>query len=206
MNEEQSTWTLDDSSRASNPGNLDVQYLRWFKSYPMWPLVWFSTLAIFTLLSIFLHWVFWIPAVLLLVMNLLYWRRVSDHFHHGCANPGVVLSLEPMLIAVATDLTMGDGQYPVIKIIEKKLASICGNPPKVGSIVPTVALYQPSMKPDQTHWADFDPRPVDCATSDLGEIKRVIESFTPEDLKELHSWIQQVPRPYQPGLYPIEPI
>jgi len=91
-----------------------------------------------------------------------------------------------MLIAVCTDLTMGEGEFPVIKIIEKKLTSICGQLPQVGSLVPTVALYQSGgMKEDQNHWADFDPRPIDCATSDLREIKRVMDSFDPDDINEL---------------------
>jgi hypothetical protein len=205
MEQEQKSLTLNNSTFASNPGELDVQRLRWFMSYPKWPVIWMLSLAFFLVLAIFAHWIFWIPTILLLLMNWLYWRKVSDHFRFGCANPGVVLSLEPMLIAVCTDLTMGEGEFPVIKIIEKKLTSICGQLPQVGSLVPTVALYQSGgMKEDQNHWADFDPRPIDCATSDLREIKRVMDSFDPDDINELKTWLKQVPQPYRPGLYPID--
>ena len=110
-----------------------------------------------------------------------------------------------MLIAVCTDLTMGEGEFPVIKIIEKKLTSICGQLPQVGSLVPTVALYQfDGMTERPLHWTDFDPRPIDCATSDLREIKRVMDSFDPDDINELKTWLKQVPQPHRPGLYPID--
>ena len=42
MSEDQSTWTLDDSARAGNPGNVRVNRFRWFRNYPKWPLIWFS--------------------------------------------------------------------------------------------------------------------------------------------------------------------
>jgi len=52
--------------------------------------------------------------------------------------------------------------------------------------------------------ADFDPRPIDCATSDLREIKRVMDSFDPDDINKLKTWLKQVPQTYRPGLYPID--
>jgi hypothetical protein len=203
MDHQQKSWTLNDSARASNTGELSVERLRWLMCYPKWPLIWASSCGAFLILAIFVHWVFWIPFVLLLLMNWLYWRRVREHFQFGDANPGIVLSLDPMYIAVYTDLTMGIGEYPVVKIFEKKLNTICGQLPQVGTLVPTIALYQPSMNPEQQHWANFDPRPVDCATTDLVEVKRVMDSFTPENIAQLKTWLQQVPKPYAPGLYPI---
>jgi hypothetical protein len=66
----------------------------------------------------------------------MYWKKVSEHLMYGCANPGIVLPLDPMLIAVSTDLTMGEVEYPVVRIIQKKLLSLCGKPPRVGTFGP----------------------------------------------------------------------
>jgi len=204
MDQQQRSVTLDDSAQASNPGGLSVERIRWFSSYPAWPLIWLLSAALFLILALSAHWLFWIPVVLLVLMNWMYWKKVSEHFMYGCANPGIVVSLDPMLIAVATDLTKGDGEYPVVRIIRKELSSICGKPPQVGALVPTVALYYASSNPDQSHWETFDPRPVDCATSDLSEAQRIANSFSKEDIEELKRWLSQVPKPYKPGLYPIQ--
>lgn len=204
MNDEQDTWTLDDSARASNPGNIEVNLLRWIRHYPKWPIIWTTSLLGSIACAWFVHWSFWIPAVLLLALNWFYWQRVRDHFRHGCANPGIILSLDPTLIAVTTDLTKGFGDFPVVKIIEKSLPSVCGQLPQVGSRVPTVALYVPSPDENLPHWADFDPRPVDCATGDVAAMQAVMDTFTEEEWQELNERLRQVPRPYQCGLYHIE--
>ena len=200
--EHQNALTLDNSARASNPGNLRVNRLRWLRHYPRWPLIWFSSLAFFVVLAYSFHWSFWIFAVLLLLMNWLYWRRISDQFRYGCANPAMIVSLDPMLIAVSTDLTKGFGKYPVIKIIEKNLPTACGQLARLGSMLPAVALYHQS--PDEMpHWSNFDPRPIDCATGDVEAMRRVMNTITEDDWNELRVGLKQVPQPFCCGLYHI---
>ncbi len=205
MPEEQQTWTLDDSARASNPGKLRVNPIRWFRHYPTWPLIWLISLLFFVVMAWLVHGSFWIIALLLLAMNWLYWQRVRDHFRCGCANPAMLVSMEPMRIAVATDLSMGVGQYPVIKIIDKSLATVCGQSPQSGCLLPMVSLYRRSPDEDLPHWVDFDPRPIDCATGDVQQMQRLMSTFTNEDWDELKSWLRQVPRPLRPGLYHVAP-
>lgn len=200
--EEERMWTVGDSARASNPGSMPVNRLRWFRHYPKWPLVWLCSLALFTTLAIFIHWIFWPLALLLAAMNWLYWRRIGEHFRYGCTNPAMIVSLHPTLIAVSTDLSKGVGEYPVIKIIEKSLPTACGRLPQVGSLLPVVALY--NMSPDDVpHWSDFDPRPIDCATGDVAVMERVMRTIREEDWNELHAGLKQAPRPFQCGLYHV---
>lgn len=204
MSDEYDSWTLDDSTRATNPGNLRVNPFRWFRHYPNWPLIWFFSLALFVALACLGHWSFWIGASLLLVMNWLYWQRIREHFRSGDANPGIVVSMDPMMIAVSTDLTKGLGRYPVIKIIEKSLPTVCGQVPQIGSMLATVALYESSPDDNLPHWADFHPRPVDCATGNLAAMQRVMNTFTEADWNQLRSWLGQVPRPFRCGLFHIQ--
>lgn len=203
--EDQNTWTLGDSARASNPGNLHVNRLRWFRYYPKWPIIWFCSLALCVFLAWTVHWSFWIFAGLLFLMNLLYWQRVSEHFRHGCANPAMIIALDPMLIAVLTDLTKGEGNYPVIKIIQQRLPTACGQLPQAGTLLAAVSLYSPSPD-EEPHWADFDPRPIDCATGDAPAIQRIMSSFDASDWNELRHALKQVPRPYRCGLYHVLPM
>lgn len=203
MSKKQKTWTLSDSARASNPGNVEVNPFRWVRHYPKWPLIWFCTLMFWVALAYWVHWSLWTVAVLLLAMNWFYWRRVIEHFRHGCANPAIIVSMEPTLIAVSTDLKKGTRPYPVVKIIEKSIPTACGQVPQVGSRLAAVALYTPGTDDSLTHWIDFDPRPVDCATGDREAMQAVLGTFSEADWEELQWWLKQVPQPYCCGLYRI---
>jgi hypothetical protein len=204
MADQSRSWTVNNWSHASNPGNVPVNLFRWFHYYPKWPLIWFSSLAASVAMACVVDPYLWIVAGLLLCWNLLYWQRVREHFRNGCACPAVIVSMEPMLIAVATDLSKGDGEYPAIKIIEKSLPTVCGQIPQAGSQLATVALYDSSSY-HIPYWADFDPRPVECATGELDVIERVMKTFARKDWNELYSWLDQVPQPYRCGLYHVEP-
>ncbi len=196
-------WDALSSAQASHPGLIRVNFIRWLLHYPMWPLIWAGMLVVFISAAMWFHWSFWIPAVLLLLANGLYWWRLRRHFLHGDAMPGLVIALDPMLIAAATDLTQGLGNYPVIKIIKKRLGSIAGQEPEVGSRLICVATYM--MDPDNKlpHWRDVDPVPVECATGSRSATDRLMVGVPGEQWEQLHDWLSQVPIPYRPGLYRI---
>jgi len=138
-------------------------------------------------------------------MNFHYWRRVRDHFRFGDANPGLVLSLEPALVAVNTDLTMGEGDFPVIKIIECNLTHSAGEPLKVGDYLPTVALYSHPESEDDPHWADFDPQPADYATSNQTALHSMRATFDRAQIQQLNAGLKHIAKPYEPGLYLMWP-
>lgn len=149
---------------------------------------------------------YWIIAIILLVLNFYYWQRIREHFMHGCANPGVVVSMSPMLIAVSTDLTKGEGQYPAIKIIRKNLSTINGRRPIIGTKVATVALYSAGFDENAPCWNDFYPLPVDCAMGDQKIYKAILNSFSDDDWAALRNGLNQIPRPFRKGLFHVAPI
>lgn len=205
MSEPQRAWTLDNSARASNPGGLRVNPFCWLRHYPAWPLVlFFGFWALVVLAWLVNREQLWGLAVAALAVNGFYWKRLREHFRYGDANPGIVVSLEPMLIAVATDLTKGAGQYPVVKIFNKRLPTIDGQRPRLGARLATVALYEGSSD-KSPHWSDFDPLPAQCATGDQAALERIMNSFTQRDWDRLNSWLAHVPQPFRRGLYPIPP-
>lgn len=198
----QSSVTLDDRSRASNPGSLQVNYFHWFRSYPTWALIWLLPTVLFLYLAIISHWSFWILFVLFAIMNYLYWMRVKEHFLHGCVVPGVVVALDPMVLAFATDMSTGQGEFPAIKIVRKELKQIHGETPQVGMRLAGVALYGTSDN-SLPHWEDFDPRPVQCAVPNIEVQRQRLATLDDEDFQKLLAWLQAVPR--EPGLYFIQP-
>jgi hypothetical protein len=192
--------TIDNRTAASNAARAPLSPLRYVWFYPVWPLTWAALLVVSLWLTCKLS--FWcLPlALLCLALNVLYWIRVREFFAHGDANPGVVLQLQPTLVAVATDLTQGVGSYPAIKVFRTRLRRALGQPLAVGSRLPTVALYQRSLDPAARHWADFDPRPLACATGDQQALERVMDTFSDQECRRLEAAVQTLPA-IRPGLY-----
>jgi hypothetical protein len=195
--------TVNRETTASNPGNARVNALRWAWYYPKWPLIWVSTFAI-NLFAVFAfsRW-FLLPLVPVLGLNALYWVRVKEHFRYGDTNPGLVISINPILIAVATDLTQGVGSYPAVKIFRARSHRVMGVEPQIGIRLPTVALYTRSHDPKCPHWSDFDPRPLEFATGNKDVLDRAMASFSEADWHRLESAIQQL-SDTKPGLYLLD--
>ena len=190
------------STRALNPGRTRLNPVLWVLHYPKWPLIWGLSL----LASVFLAWwwtpYLWILAVLLAAMNWFYWHLKRLHLMHGDANPGLVIGVHPVRIAVATDLTMGVGSHPAVKIFRIRLTKVCGQGPvEVGTRLATISTYR--EHPDSPRWVDFYPIPVDAVTHDLEQIKRLMNSFTESEWQNLEARLKQIPS-REPGLYLIE--
>ena len=130
--------------------------------------------------------------------------QVDDRFENGDSTPSIIVNLDPMLIAVSSDLTKGYGSYPIIKIIEKEVPNICGREPQLGMKLATVSLYRVDFK-NKHRWKNIDPRPIDCVCDNIHAKQRILESFTADEWQELIEKLKQIPQPYECGLYPIEP-
>lgn len=187
---------------ASHPGRLKVNWIRWIRFKPKWPLILGAVLLGCSALFVYTMGVLTgLLLFLVAAMCVLYWLRVSNHFQYGCANIAVVVSLDPVLIAVSTDLSTGEGDFPVIKIVEIAMTRSAGKLLEVGDLLPTVSLYASPPQGETRHWSTFIPVPADYVTSDPHQIARLLANFTDEDIATLHSQLQQVPTPYEPGLY-----
>ena len=156
------------------------------------------------MLALALHPICWIFSFLALAINCYYWIKVKEHFVYGNVTPGVIVSLDPMLIAVLTNLSKGVGDYHVIKIIEQRFSTVMEKPPFVGATFPAVALYQQSEDESLPYWEDFDPRPIEFATADQSAIKNILSRMEKTDWKELKLGLRGVPRPFKPGLYHVQ--
>lgn len=200
------SWTMDDSTVASNPGEIDASLVCWFRHRPIWPIIWAGAIAGSLVLTLLVHWSFALAVAFFAAANFLYWTRIKEQFRSGCACPGVVVSLNPTLIAVATDLTQGIGQFPAIKIVKMRLSKVAGQLVQIGTRVPTVAGYQRSMDASLPHWSDFYPKPVDFVTDNPAEVARVLATFSNDEWRELDDWLKQVPQPYARGLYFIRAV
>ncbi|MCA9176480.1 MAG: DUF3239 domain-containing protein [Planctomycetales bacterium] len=198
----ESSFSIGEYATASNPGKIKPDLYRWFTFYPTWPIVWIVALVLSVIFAFAWHWSLWIVAALMAAMNWHYWHRVVVHFQYGNALPGVVISLEPMLIAFSTDMTTGVGSFPAVRVIKKRFDELGGQTPKVGTRLIGVALYARSSSSVQ-HWEDVDPVPIECVTDDPKVHARLMSTMTEQDFQELFTWLRGVPR--KAGLYFIQP-
>ncbi len=201
------TLTMDDSTAASNPGRLPVNYLRWAWAFPLESGIFAAlNLGLFGL-ALFVspaYWFLFVPCALFTFLRLV---RLREQFLGGCANPSVVVSVNPPLIAVCTDLRTGPTPYLVVKIIKQPLNRSKRGTPPIGTRVVTVALYD-DMKNTAYgpggHWSDVHPMAADCVSNNTALIDCVKETISEADWQELELALEQVPKPYCPGLYPVE--
>jgi hypothetical protein len=190
--------TVDNNTAASTPGRLALNRLQWFRCYPKWPLIWGVPLLGFLYLAVYHGWGWWFLAVPCLGMNFLYWTRVREHFGSGDVCPAMVISEEPLLIAVGTYMTTGNGNYPVIKVMSVPSASLPRRDRVAGTRLATVALY--SGRGDEPHWRDFDPRPAGAATTNPGMIEEAFDRISEGLWMDFDFWYRQVPE-LDPGLH-----
>ena len=206
------------STYASNPGRVPMNPLRWWRHQPLWPALGlgFTVLLFAVWLGLSMAgkkasitnknggetpiWIFG-PAGLLTVGY--YTWNSSRKLQSGDANPGVVVALNPTLIAVATDLTQGGGEFPAVKISRINLTHSRGQPIELGTRVPTVATYAQSPIKDAAHWGDFYPVPAEYATGDPKVIERLLASFSKEQYTFLEQALQQIEQPLRTGLYAL---
>ena len=200
----QATVTVASDTYASNPGQLAVNPFVWSRSKPKWPLLLGGAFLISVLP--FAKGFGWLPLVrslLLLIVNVVYWLRIYEHFKRGDSAPGKIISLDPPLVAVATDLSKGNGIFPVLKVTKHQKGLLRRIADDFGAEIPTVSLFKHSEKKESPHWDNVFPLPAQFATSSQVKIETAMNTFHPDEWKVLADGIRQLPKPYSPGLYRI---
>lgn len=185
---------------ASNPGDVRVNKWRLRWSEPFWSVFWIIAAIAFLGMSAFERSGLWVSLAGLSIGFFLGTGRSPDHFQKGDVNISKVLSLKPALFATSTNMrnTFSDNEYPVVKIVRRRVPGYRGNTWKVGDYFPAACMYSGSLKKD--HWKNFFPLPLTMATDSVETIVGHLEGL--EHLRsELDLRLSLVPRPYKPGLY-----
>jgi hypothetical protein len=194
---------LTGSTEASNAASVSVNYLRYVGNYPIWPALWLIVATVSAALAVTVHWYALGGLVVALIGLFLHWLKARIRFKHGDANPGVIISEKPLLLAVIGDLSTGGAPWPVIKILRVSPRQLAPLASTRGVKVPTAAVYSPPSNKDDTRWSDFDPVPLTCATDRHEDIQRAINSFTKEEWQVLAAGLKRLPQPPTVGLHSI---
>ena len=185
-----------DEYEASNPGGITVNPVTWLSYKPFYPLLYTALLITSIIMN---HNNAIIAASSSFVI---YWSFVFLRNKKGCANPGIIVSENPLLIAVFTDLTKGEDEYPVVKVC--KIKQNKKTPVKLNQSVATVALYNGGDDEKYPyHHKDFEPTPIYYATGNPDKEKLVLDSFSQAEWKYLETWISKQTK-FKKGLYFIK--
>src|SRR5206468_1072325 len=139
---------------------------------------------------------FLIPLAFFTWANRLYWTSLIRKFAHGDANPGVVVAVQPTLVAVFTDLTTGRGNFPAVKISQCPLRRISGQKPQIGLRLATTAVYGGDFNKES--WTDFYPVAIETGSGNRQANAEVLASFAEEAWQKLATALDEVPS-LQPG-------
>ena len=196
---------------ASTPGRFRFNILTWGRCFPRDTALTLLPLLLVGISGV-LYWVLDAPyqiAVILCWIGLITATPklsfLSQKCRSGDANPAVVVSVSPCLIAVSADMTTRSGDaWPVIKILHQPLHRTRGPRPQVGDRLPTVALYRGFRA--APHWSEFFPDAVACLTDSPAAVREAmrrleVNEFGPDHWQRLEQNLAQVPAPYRPGLY-----
>jgi hypothetical protein len=104
-----------------------------------------------------------------------------------------VISAEKQLVAVFTDLSTGEGDYPAIRILTQPLNKMTGGAPRNQQRLAAVALYEADPK-QSDHWATFHPKVVNCVTTNVESIQRAVGSIPEQDWEEFMGFLERLPR------------
>ncbi|MFC3159106.1 Protein of unknown function [Chryseobacterium arachidis] len=197
MKDDRGIFTLDSDTIASNPGRVKVMplVLMRYMYKPVFLLIALLASLVFALsISLIIGGV---AFFILFFVNMIYWRRKKEQFAHGDSNGGIIISENPKLVAVTTDLTKGfAGSYPVVKVIPYRGKA------KLNERIGTVSLYEGSES-CSPHWKNFFPVPVEYVNNNKAELHAVLKSYSDESWQVLENRIKEIKKPYKEGLFKI---
>jgi hypothetical protein len=189
---------IDSSTVATRPANVPVVWSAYCRAFPKAPLTFAS---LFALSAILRHNGALATALVLAGAfgSLAYFSFIRTRFAGGNLCAGQVVSSEPFLVAVLTDLANdGESSYPVIKVF---------SPPKlkppmpVGTHVAAVSLYV-GVTP-AGHWGDCLPELAISANPDSTLHHELLARCTDEEWHQLKEACERLPKPFKCGLYPL---
>lgn len=189
----------DSHTIPSYQGDMKLNVVQWIKYNLSRVFISSAILIVGFLLMIQVHWVFVFLFIAALLYNIWYWLKAFNLFKGGDVNPGKVISINPTLVAVATDMRKHSGDYPVLKIIKTQLPR---EDRELGKIIPTVALYN-----DNPHgypfWAEFHPVPVVHGMNDLNYIDHMLRNFSAKQIESLKEYIMKL-NVKEVGIYKVD--
>jgi len=188
------------NSEGSNPGATWPNPLRWASTHPGPFFGQIAGLGISFYLTTKVHWLFGIFLLGFIAWTLLYWYNIRLLFKVGDVNPGKVIQLNPDRFAVATNLTKGFGNYPIIKIVETELLK---EDKQLGKIIPTISGY--SNNPyGYPFWSEFSPSPMNHGLVLKDKVQSYTKCYDQSDIDIIDERLHKIHKINIPETYKVD--
>jgi hypothetical protein len=190
------------TSFASHPGAVHFELLRYLRYYPVTLYIAIISLVLGLVAGYFIG--FWAVIPVSIVLAILVYRWWQDKNCMACGDlcATKILSLQPLLLAAYTDLSMTGNCYPAIEVFKCKLPDIYGQPLQVGMRLASVASYCAGFEPTD-HWKFVFPVPIPCCVSDPLEHEQALLRIEQSEWDALDSKVLLLPHSLKPGLYSV---
>ena len=149
--------------------------------------------------ALLIGWFFYVPMVLHLAYEVLSTLKERDMFKSGALGPAIVIDEKNQKIATFTDLSLGMGKYPVIRIKKVELPEKYR---KVGTRIPVAGAYQNTEK--YTHWNYYNPLPLPTGVTDAAVIEEKLNAIPTIEWIKLRAEISKFATVPLEGYYPID--
>ena len=188
----------DTSARATNQANFTADTWTYIKNRKSHYLKIVLISLCLLLASYFVSW-----GILILVFWMLFYEYYStigsiDNYHVGTLNASIVITTKPTRIAVLTDLSMGYGKYPLVRVCKMPMPKKYN---KLHQRIPSSCGYQDCES--QKFWDFVMPNPIVYATNNENAINKKLSEIPSQDWIELNKWIKENKHNFFEGYYPI---
>lgn len=189
----------DHGARASRQANIKFNWLHYLslqseklqsKAIRIIPLL---------LLSIFLHWFFYVPLGIYIAYNAISLITTPKAYLAGDLGPAVVIDPDNNKIAAITDMSLGLGEFPLIRV---KIFPIPKKYRTKGQRLVVAGTFQNTHK--YNHWNFYSPWPVVCATKNETTIKESYNRIPNLEWNKLEAEIKKFESIPLEGYYPID--
>ena len=185
-------------ARATRQANTEFSYLRWLKTYYSTYKKLALVVILFGGLGYFVNKWFLLPLLPIILIKYLLDSKERDMYLSGALLPAIVIDANQDLIAVLTDLTLGIGKYPIIKIQKLKI-------PKEKRVANTklavAGQYYNTKK--YKHWNFFRPLILYSGMKNPDLHDEKIKQIPTAEWVELTSKIKNFNGEFKAGYYPI---
>jgi hypothetical protein len=184
---------------ASNPAKARVEMLHFLKCDLKDIFILVGSLLAAGIIVIFS----WKPAVIVaglgIAVFVISFFQTRQVFSEGDVCPALVVDPKRNLIAVATDLSKTGDPVPAVKILKQPLGRVTGGPFEKNTRLAFVAMYNGFKH--EPRWRNFGGYLINTGTTNEKTIRRVLKSIDQEQWEQLEAGLEQLDRPYRPGLY-----
>lgn len=183
------------ATRQANAGFSFIHYLTTTRKLYVKPI---AILCLFIILGFIFGWFFYALFVIYALYKILTIAKTRDMYYSGALCPAIVIDANNSKIAAFTDLSLGFGTYPIIRIRKYPI------PKKYlinGAKIPVAGGYQNTE--DYSHWNYYEPQPLPTGIKDDEIIESKINQIPTTEWVELKNEIKKFDEIPKEGYYPI---